>query len=265
MRRHLFVPSRRMFLIAIVTSALIAIGGLVILSPFALVELAHFRHDWLQLSNIGQTYGAVSALLSSLALAGVIVSLLFQARDNQNAREQTTRTLHLELIRMELNDPSLMTAVGAPWGLNLPAESGPIREYLYVQMWVSFWAGNYTIGEMSDSTVRQLGARELFRSKAGRSYWAMIGEVQVANSSGRRNRFFRLRGVQKVISDGLPIVEPVKASNTLTKSQVVERTLAWITSYRRCARDYERLAAHHEAAVYWAMITLMARRLARPG
>ena len=61
-----------------------------------------------------------------------------------------------------------MTAMGAPWGLNLPAGSGPIREYLYVQMWVSFWAGDYTIGEMSDSTVRGLGARELFRSKAGR-------------------------------------------------------------------------------------------------
>jgi len=46
---------------------------------------------------------------------------------------------------------------------------------------------------------------------------------------------------------------------------VVERTLAWITSYRRCARDYERLPANHEAAVYWAMITLMTRRLTRPG
>jgi transposase len=45
---------------------------------------------------------------------------------------------------------------------------------------------------------------------------------------------------------------------------VAERTLAWITSYRRCARDYERLPAHHEAAVYWAMITLMTRSLARP-
>jgi len=51
----------------------------------------------------------------------------------------------------------------------------------------------------------------------------------------------------------------------LPRRWVVERTLAWITSYRRCARDYERLPAHHEAAVYWAMITLMTRRLARPG
>lgn len=51
----------------------------------------------------------------------------------------------------------------------------------------------------------------------------------------------------------------------LPRRWVVERTLAWITSYRRCARDYERLPAHHEAAVYWAMITLMTRRLTRAG
>ena len=51
----------------------------------------------------------------------------------------------------------------------------------------------------------------------------------------------------------------------LPRRWVVERTLAWITSYRRCARDYERLPAHHEATIYWAMITLMTRRLARPG
>jgi transposase len=49
----------------------------------------------------------------------------------------------------------------------------------------------------------------------------------------------------------------------LPRRWVVERTLAWITSYRRCARDYERLPAHHEAAVYWAMISIMTRRLAR--
>jgi putative transposase len=50
----------------------------------------------------------------------------------------------------------------------------------------------------------------------------------------------------------------------LPRRWVVERTLAWITSYRRCARDYERLPAHHEAMVLRAMITLMTRRLARP-
>jgi hypothetical protein len=34
---------------------------------------------------------------------------------------------------------------------------------------------------------------------------------------------------------------------------------------RRCARDYERLPASHEAAVHCALITAMTRCLTRPG
>jgi transposase len=49
----------------------------------------------------------------------------------------------------------------------------------------------------------------------------------------------------------------------LPRRWVVERTLAWITRHRRTVRDYERLAAHHETYVYWSMIIVMTRRLAR--
>ena len=40
-------------------------------------------------------------------------------------------------------------------------------------------------------------------------------------------------------------------------------TLAWITRHRRTVRDDERLPAHHETYIYWAMIIVMTRRLAR--
>jgi transposase len=49
----------------------------------------------------------------------------------------------------------------------------------------------------------------------------------------------------------------------LPRRWVVERTLAWITRHRRTVRDYERTAAHHETYIYWAMIIVMTRRLAR--
>ena len=39
---------------------------------------------------------------------------------------------------------------------------------------------------------------------------------------------------------------------------------AWITRHRRTVRDYERLAAHHEACVYWAMIVMTAASPASP-
>jgi transposase len=48
----------------------------------------------------------------------------------------------------------------------------------------------------------------------------------------------------------------------LPRRWVVERTLAWITRHRRTVRDHERLPAHHETMIYWAMIAVMTRRLA---
>jgi putative transposase len=48
----------------------------------------------------------------------------------------------------------------------------------------------------------------------------------------------------------------------LPRRWVVERTHAWITRRRRCARDYERLPEHHQAWVYLAAVYQMTRRLA---
>jgi transposase len=53
------------------------------------------------------------------------------------------------------------------------------------------------------------------------------------------------------------------AFKVLPRRWVAERTLSWITRHRRTVRDYERLPARHETYVYWAMIIVMTRRLAR--
>lgn len=44
---------------------------------------------------------------------------------------------------------------------------------------------------------------------------------------------------------------------------VVERTFAWISRRRRCARDYERRTDHHETMIHWAAILQMTRQRAR--
>jgi putative transposase len=49
----------------------------------------------------------------------------------------------------------------------------------------------------------------------------------------------------------------------LPRRWVVERTNAWITRRRRCARDYERLPSQHVAMVQWAAILQMTRRAAK--
>jgi putative transposase len=54
-----------------------------------------------------------------------------------------------------------------------------------------------------------------------------------------------------------------KGFQVLPRRWVVERTNAWISRRRRCARDYERLPGHHAAWVQIAAIIQMTRRLAR--
>jgi transposase len=57
--------------------------------------------------------------------------------------------------------------------------------------------------------------------------------------------------------------DDLHAFKVLPRRWVVERTLSWITRHRRTVRDYERLPARHETYVYWSMIIVMTRRLAR--
>ena len=54
----------------------------------------------------------------------------------------------------------------------------------------------------------------------------------------------------------------VKGFQVLPRRWVVERTFGWLTRCRRLARDYERKTTHAEAMIQFAMIRLMAARLA---
>jgi putative transposase len=62
----------------------------------------------------------------------------------------------------------------------------------------------------------------------------------------------------------VPQPKDQKGFQVLHRRWVVERTHAWITRRRRCARDYERLPQHHAAMVEWAAIIQMTRRAAKP-
>lgn len=71
---------------------------------------------------------------------------------------------------------------------------------------------------------------------------------------------------QRVLGTVLHIVRKAPGQigfAVIERRWVVERSLAWLTSHRRLARDYERHPATAEAMIRWAAISGMARRLAR--
>ncbi|MBC9719537.1 transposase [Streptomyces sp. TRM66268-LWL] len=59
--------------------------------------------------------------------------------------------------------------------------------------------------------------------------------------------------------------DEAKGLVSLRRRWIVERSLAWLVNSRRLARDYEYLPVVHEAMMKWAMIRIMAGRVAAAG
>jgi hypothetical protein len=183
----------------------------VIISPLALKWFARVPGiNWMNLSNIGQTYGAISALLSALALGGVAVSLLYQARDLKTAREQTSCTIHQDLLQIEMKDPFYMEVMAAPWGRTVGLNDyDALRRNHFIHMWVSFWEGQYVLGELSEKAVRSTASSELFVSAYGRKYWSLSRIAKLENNTGRRLQFIKIVDEEygKATESGLPVAK----------------------------------------------------------
>ena len=142
---------------------------LVVLSPFGLMVLDHLdRQEWDLLSAIGQTYGAVSALLAAMALCGVVVSIVQQQRSAQVDREHVYRAVHIELSRMLLDHPDLMesyTSLGRS-----PPEK---RLYVYCNQQVRALQMGFEIGALDEHYLAG-SARELFGSLSSHRWWELV-------------------------------------------------------------------------------------------
>jgi hypothetical protein len=173
-----------------VTSLLLIVivlaAGLVALSPFGLRAWTPQSGDWEQLSWIGQTYGAASALLAVLALIGVSVSLVLQAREAKAAREQTVRAVHTDLLRMAMEDQVYRRA----WGPYFAAgDSDRQRQHMYVNLIISNWQMRWDLRDISEQHLRAT-AHVLLSGEAGQRFWAEGRELRLRVVGSRRERRF---------------------------------------------------------------------------
>jgi transposase len=116
-------------------------------------------------------------------------------------------------------------------------------------------------------TAASVQDRDGGRRVLNRMRFAMPSVALVWADGGYRGRLLdwarrRLRVLVEIVTK--PAGQ--RGFSVLPRRWVVERTLSWLTAHRRLAFDYERCLEHSEAMVKWAMIGLMARRLApKPG
>jgi hypothetical protein len=171
--------------LSIIILLIIASVGLVVASPWALQKLGDSKVNWGRLSDIGQTYGAVSAIIAAIALLGVASSLVIQSREAKAAYRNAQRTHHTNLLVLAMENPKYMEC----WGPYLTDSFSTESQFTYVNLIVSQWHAEYQMGELSD-TLLKATASSVFMSIPGRQYWDASGNFWRDNYAGRRARRF---------------------------------------------------------------------------
>lgn len=175
----------RIIFVTLIFGTVAAMSFLVIISPLALRVIASNSNvNWTELSNVGQTYGAVSALLAAFALSGVVVSILVQNRELRHNRWEAGRSLHYEIVRMALDDPFYRKVFSA---LEADAPESETRLVGYINMILGFWAMMWEFGDWSEEQLR-INLQDVLGSDAGRSYWSKYGSERLRWGRGGSNR-----------------------------------------------------------------------------
>jgi hypothetical protein len=152
---------------------------------------------WAVRANIGDSFGLMNTILSALALAALAATLSFQSRELALQRaelamqretlqasrgelhrtaEASLRMLHVEMIKMSIDDPSL----AAVWPA-LDPQASPERErqyqyanLIYLHAWLSLRIGDYTTEQVQNTL------RRLFTSPLMREYWRAASRARMA-------------------------------------------------------------------------------------
>jgi hypothetical protein len=171
--------------------AVVTLAGLFLVaaSPFALKPLTKFGSNWALLSNIGQTYGAISALLTAVGIPGIAISILLQLRESRRSRADVWRTHHSELLRMALEDPSLTEISHSSASLSIDER----KQTIYINLQLEFWLMLWEIRQLPSDTLRVYAA-DLLKTDPGRRFWARFGPVRMSSTIGahKERRFLEI-------------------------------------------------------------------------
>jgi multisubunit Na+/H+ antiporter MnhC subunit len=142
---------------------------------------------WSRWSNVGQAFGVLTAIVSGLALAALVVTFVMQFRELQAQRaelalqrelagrveghlrrsaEAELRTLHMDLLKLAMND-SQLAAVWPPFP-GVSAERN--RQFLYANLVLQHVWLQHSLGASTEAET-QSNLRYLLASPLIREYW----------------------------------------------------------------------------------------------
>lgn len=179
------VRTAKWFLSVLVLAVLTLLSGV---GVAALLEKAGGSGRWVVWGNIGESFGALNSIFSGFALAALVVTFWIQFQEMRIQRsdlvdqrdiversqtelrrnaEASLRLLHLEIIKLSINDESLAN-VWPTFTPGLPFEKN--RQYLYANVIFQYLALGNSLGHAGDAEI-QANLRYMFTSSIMRDYW----------------------------------------------------------------------------------------------
>ncbi|MFC1442100.1 DUF6082 family protein [Streptacidiphilus sp. N1-10] len=166
-----------------------------------------------QLGTVGQYFDAGSAVFSGLALLLVIGTTVMQRKELAMQRdalskshwelrrsaEADLRRLHMELIKMAIDDPALADVWGA-YRTEIPMERR--RQYLYANLIFSHLYLNHKL-QIADDAEMLGHLRVITKNEIFREYWKEASGSRAPLAEGSAERIFG-RLVDQAIAERSP-------------------------------------------------------------
>jgi hypothetical protein len=158
----------------VATAALLLVSPLLLLIPSVVLDA-----NWQELTDIGQSYTGVAALLSAAALVGVVISIRFQAEQSQLLRRQVARDMQFGLLRLAMADPLYASVFQAA-----PSVQGhdDHRKILFRTQWMRYLEFAFFSGELSEAELQLNLEGDFFANADNRLWWTEVRQYWAARA-----------------------------------------------------------------------------------
>lgn len=173
---------RRLLVVMVGALAFAVTMTTVLMFPLLLGRLFAAGTDYSRISDIGQAYGAASAMISAVALAVVVMGQHRQARRN---RLQALSDVTDDLVQQAMNEPMYRQC----WGARMSPEDVDEALFYYCNRMIASWKAAWDLRDLSEAQARAYLA-SFFDSEIPRLFWRQHGQWQMqAKPRNRRARF----------------------------------------------------------------------------
>jgi hypothetical protein len=169
---------RRLWLIAFLV--IVSIATLLV-APLLLIlveKILPQTDNWSGLSNVGQSFTGISAILSALALGAIAYTSRLQSRQVRTSQIQAVRTAQFDLMRMAIIDEGLASVLG--YDKSTGMDFGSWKVVGYRNLWFMYLQMSFRVEELSERGLRRALSLELFNSPESLDYWNAIRVAFVA-------------------------------------------------------------------------------------